>query len=109
MLHWSPYFESVKEMIAADFFGPIYYAECDYFSGNWQKWYTGHYWVKTKEKGGSALSAAGCHAIDAIRQFVPGEAVEVFAYAGRFTEVMEWEPTILSPSGRGGDRSRSGC
>jgi predicted dehydrogenase len=95
-LHWSPYFQSIHQMQRAGFFGDIYYAECDYFSGNWEKWYPGYGWVKTKEKGGSALPAAGCHAVDAIRQFVGAEAVEVFAYAGNFTKVMEWDPTILT-------------
>ncbi|MBX6772846.1 MAG: Gfo/Idh/MocA family oxidoreductase [Chloroflexi bacterium] len=95
-LHWSPYFQSIHSMIDADFFGRIYYAECDYFSGNWEKWYVGYEWVKTKEKGGSALPAAGCHAVDAIRQFVRSEAAEVFAYAGNFTGVMEWDPTIIT-------------
>jgi predicted dehydrogenase len=52
--------------------------------------------VKTRERGGSALPAAGCHAVDAIRQFMRSEAVEVFAYAGNFTRVMEWEPTIVT-------------
>ena len=95
-LHWSPYFESIRAMIDADFFGRVYYAECDYFSGNWEKWYPGYKWVRTKEKGGSALPAAACHAVDAIRQFVTADAAEVFAYAGNFTGVMEWEPTVLT-------------
>ncbi len=95
-LHWSPYFESIHTMIDNGFFGQIYYAECDYFSGNWEKWYPGYTWVKTKEKGGSALPAAGCHAVDAIRQFVRSDAVEVFAYADNFTQVMEWDPTIIT-------------
>ena len=95
-LHWSPYFQSVHRMLDADFFGPLYYAECDYFSGNWEQWYPGYAWVKTKAQGGSALPAAACHAVDAIRQFMRSEAVEVFAYAGNFTQVMEWDPTILT-------------
>jgi predicted dehydrogenase len=95
-LHWSPYFQSVHNMIDSGFFGKIHYAECDYFSGNWEQWYPGYDWVKTKERGGSALPAAGVHAVDAIRQFVRSEAVEVFAYAGNFTKVMEWDPTILT-------------
>lgn len=95
-LHWSPYFQSVHTMIDNDFFGPLFYAECDYFSGNWEKWYPGYAWVKSKEKGGSALPSAGCHAVDAIRQFSRSEAVEVFAYSGNFTGAMEWDPTILT-------------
>ena len=95
-LHWSPYFQSIHRMIDADFFGRIHYAECDYFSGNWPQWYAGYEWAKTKEKGGSALAAAGCHAVDAIRQFVRSDAVEVFAYSGNFTNTMEWDATILT-------------
>lgn len=95
-LHWSPYFQSVHSMINAGFFGNIHYAECDYFSGNQEQWYAGYYWVKTKQKGGSALAAAGCHAVDAIRQFMRADAVEVFAYAGNFTGVMEWDATITT-------------
>ena len=95
-LHWSPYFQSVHKMINADLFGRINYAECDYFSGNWEQWYGGYHWVKSKERGGSALAAAGCHAIDALRQFVRSEAVEVFAYSANYTGVMEWDATIIT-------------
>ncbi|HEV8634076.1 MAG TPA: Gfo/Idh/MocA family oxidoreductase [Chloroflexota bacterium] len=95
-LHWSPFFESIHRMIEADFFGKIHYAEVDYFSGNQEKWYQGYQWVRTRQKGGSALAAAGCHAVDAIRQFVRSDAVEVFGYAGNFTKVMEYDATILS-------------
>ena len=95
-LHWSPYFQSVHNMLDADFFGQFFYAECDYFSCNWEKWYPGYPWVRTKEKGRAALPAAGCHAIDALRQFVRSDAVEVFAYSGNFTNVMEWDATILT-------------
>ena len=96
VLHWNPYFESVKAMVAGDFFGSIYYGECDYFSGNWEKWYPGYHWARQRAKAGGALICAGCHAVDALRWFMPGEVVEVFGYEGRFTDVMEWEPTTLT-------------
>jgi len=95
-LNWGGYFRSIQNMIGAGFFGDIYYAECDYFSGNWEQWYPGYPWVKTREKGGAALPAAGCHALDAVRQFMRSDAVEVFAYSGNFTNVMEWDPTIVT-------------
>jgi len=94
-LHWSPYFRSIRRMIEADFFGPIHYAECDYFSGNQDKWYQGYQWVKTRAQGGSAFAATGCHSVDALRQFVAADPVEVFAYSGNFTRVMEWDATIV--------------
>jgi predicted dehydrogenase len=95
-LNWGGYFQSIQNMIDADFFGSIYYAECDYFSGNWEKWYPGYDWVKTKQRGGSALPAAGAHAVDAVRQFMRSDPVEVFAFAGNFTGVMEWDAVILT-------------
>lgn len=95
-LHWSPYFKTVRSMIDNDFLGDVFYAECDYFSGNWDSWYAGFDWVRTREKGGSALPAAGCHSVDAIRQFVASDAVEVFAYSGNFTGTMEWDATIAT-------------
>jgi predicted dehydrogenase len=95
-LNWGGYFQTIQRMIDQDFFGKIHYAECDYFSGNWEKWYSGYGWVKTKAKGGSALAAAGCHAIDALRQFMRSDPVEVFAYSGNYTRVMEWDPVIAT-------------
>lgn len=95
-LNWGGYFQSIQRMIDAGFFGEIYYAECDYFSGNWEQWYPGYDWVKTKERGGSALPAAGCHAVDAVRQFMRSDPVEVFAYAGNYTRVMDWDAVILT-------------
>jgi len=38
-LNWGGYFQSIQNMIDAGFFGDLYYVECDYFSGNWEKWY----------------------------------------------------------------------
>ena len=96
VLRWSPYFESVREMIAGDFFGRIFYAECDYYSGNWDKWLAGLKWTMTKEKGGTGILTAGIHAVDALRQFVTADPVEVFAYADNFSKVMEWNPTVAS-------------
>lgn len=95
-LNWGGYFQSIQHMIDAGFFGNIFYAECDYFSGNWAKWYSGFDWVRTKKRGGAALTAAACHAVDAVRQFVRSDAVEVFAYSGNFTQEMEWDPVVLT-------------
>ena len=90
-LNWGGYFQSIQRMIDADFFGDIYYAECDYFSGNWPKWYPGYDWVKTRRNGAGRVARGGGHAVDAMRQFMRSDPVEVFAYAGNFTEMMEWE------------------
>ncbi len=96
VLHWNPYFESIKAFIEGGAMGRPFYGEVDYFSGNWEKWYAGLHWVRTKERGGSAYLAAGCHAIDGLRFFMPGEITEVFALSGNFTGLMEWDATICS-------------
>jgi predicted dehydrogenase len=96
VLHWNPYFESIKSFIEGGAMGRPFYGEVDYFSGNWDKWYAGLSWVRTKAQGGSAYLAAGCHALDGLRFFMPGEIKEVFAYSGNFTGLMEWDATICT-------------
>lgn len=95
-LHWSPFFQMIHGLLAAGALGDVYYGEFDYFSGNWPAWYVGWDWVKTKRSGGSAFLAAGCHAVDAMRQFMPGEAQEVTAFAGNFTGSFDFDATICT-------------
>lgn len=96
VLHWSPYFDIVKSMIKNGFFGKLFYGETGYISGRWPKWYPGYYWVKTKEEGGNALLVAACHALDALRQFMPSEVDEVMCYGGNFTGQMDYNATMLT-------------
>ncbi|MCL4508719.1 MAG: Gfo/Idh/MocA family oxidoreductase [Chloroflexi bacterium] len=93
-LHWSPFFQNVRALLEMGALGRVYYGEFDYFSGNQHKWYVGWDWVHTRSQGGSAFLAAGCHAVDALRQFMPGEPKVVTAFAGNFTKTFEYEPTI---------------
>ena len=53
VLHWNPYFESIRAFIEGGAMGRPFYGEVDYFSGNWEKWYAGLPWVRTVERGGS--------------------------------------------------------
>ena len=109
-LHWSPYFLIVHKLIKANAFGNIFYGECDYFSANWPQWYVGYPWVKTREQGGSALAAAGCHAVDALLQFMPGEVDHVVGHWGNFTKTFDWEGTVLSViSYKDGRIGKVGC
>jgi predicted dehydrogenase len=94
VLHWSPYLTMVKSMIRNDFLGKVFYGEIGYFSGNMPKWYTGYNWIKTKNEGGNTLLMGGCHAIDALRQLMPGEVEEVTCYAGNFTGQMDYDATM---------------
>jgi predicted dehydrogenase len=93
VLHWNPYFEIVKSLIANDVLGKIFYVETGYISGNWHKWYPGWHWAKTKREGGDALLVAGAHALDALRYFAPAEVEEVMCYAGNYTGMHDYDPT----------------
>lgn len=96
VLRWNPYFQIVRSLLDADVLGPVFYGEFDYISGNWPVWYSGFDWARTRAVGGSSYLVAGCHAVDAMRWFMPGEAVEVIALAGNFTGAFEYDPTICS-------------
>lgn len=87
VLRWNPLFRTLKQMIADDAFGKVYYVEADYqhyLTSLWGSWEPG----RKLDTGVSALMVAGCHAVDAARWFAaPGEfeaarAVEVFSMAG---------------------------
>jgi predicted dehydrogenase len=95
VLHWSPYFEMVKSMIRNDVLGTLFYGETGYMSGRWPKDDTRHDWLRTKQEGGNSLLLSGCHAVDALRQFMPGEVDEVMCYAGSFTGECEYDATMV--------------
>jgi len=94
VLRWNPFFETVKKLLSDDALGKIYYAEADYISAV-GKWYSGYKWIRTRSMGGSALLAAGCHAVDALRWFV-GDVVEVTAYPGGYRKDLEYNGTTLA-------------
>jgi predicted dehydrogenase len=94
VLHWSPYFEIVKTMIQHDFFGKLYFGQTGYISGRWPIWYKGYYWARTRKEGGNSLLVAGCHAVDALRQFMTSDVDEVMCYAGNFTGQMDYDATM---------------
>jgi len=76
--------------------GRPFYLEADYLSGNWEKWYVGYPWIRTRAQGVSALLSAGCHAVDALLQLHPGPVREVVAYHGSFTGTFEYEATVVA-------------
>lgn len=80
VLRWNPLFETIKAMLADNLIGKLYIAEVDYLSGI-GSWYTGYEWMRRKQYGGSNMLSAACHAVDAVRWFVGGEVLEVFAYS----------------------------
>jgi len=80
VLRWNPLFMCIKGLQKTNALGDIFMADVDYWHSI-GRWYMGYDWVTTKEKGGSVLLAAGCHAVDAIRYFVESEVTEVTAYS----------------------------
>ena len=87
VLRWNPLFQAIKKHLAAGDLGEIYSVETDYQSYNadwWGGWEDG----RRADTGVSAMTVAGCHAVDALRWFAaPGEfeaaePVEVFAWSG---------------------------
>ncbi|MCU0779763.1 MAG: Gfo/Idh/MocA family oxidoreductase [Akkermansiaceae bacterium] len=87
VLRWNPMFQAIKEHLAAGDLGEIYCVETDYLSYNadwWGGWEDG----RRADTGVSAMTVAGCHAVDALRwfaasgEFEAAEPVEVFAWSG---------------------------
>ncbi len=100
VLRWNPLFRELKRLIAKDALGEIYSVETSYQS------YMGDWWGgfedgRRADDGVSAMTVAGCHAVDALRWFAaPGEfaaadPIEVFAYAGgkRGRSTLQYDPT----------------
>ncbi len=103
VLRWNPLFETVKQLIADDALGTVFYAEADYqhyMTSGWGSWAPG----RKRETGVSAMLVAGCHAVDALRWFTaPGQyeaarAVEVFAMSGGYRKGLTKEFDISTNS-----------
>lgn len=94
-LHYNPYLEFVHWLRTSGRLGQIRFVRLQYLS-RVLDWYGGWQWVRTREKGGSHLLAAGCHAVDALRWLSGLEALEVSAYHTHFTEGYEWPTTIAA-------------
>lgn len=80
VLRWNPLFQNIKAMLADDLLGRVYLAEVDYLS-TIDPPDEGTGWMDRRESAGTNLLMAGCHAVDAVRWFVGGDVVEVFAHA----------------------------
>jgi predicted dehydrogenase len=99
VLRWNPLFQHIKKLSAEGAFGALYRVETDYQSYQ-SDWWGGYTTGRTKERGGSAMLVAGCHAVDALRWFAgAGEfeaaiPVEVFAYSGgkRLGKTEQYNP-----------------
>ena len=89
VLHWNPLLMTIDRLIEDESFGDIFMVEVDYLHRIWDlKWYG------SREKSGTALLTAGCHAVDALRWFACSEVEEVFAYQVKTDNPAEYPGTI---------------
>jgi len=94
VLHWNPMFVTMKRLLKEGRLGRLFYVEADYFHRVDEK-YPCYGWTRTIEGGKSSLLAGGCHAVDALRQFMPGEIDEVTAYtSGLVRDDFEYPGTL---------------
>ena len=100
VLRWNPLVITLKELLAREALGHVFYAEVDYLHGTWHRRRPG-----TREAGGplsyeppkdrlprtpiSTFLGGGCHAVDMARYLMGSDIVEV---------------TALSPADEGQDR-----
>jgi predicted dehydrogenase len=104
VLHWNPYFLTVKSLIADGVLGRIFEAEADYFH-EIGPWYTGYEWCRRRATARSSMFMGGCHAVDAMRWFVGDQVAEVFAYATRgHRKDFEYKPSQVAVL-----RFKNGC
>jgi predicted dehydrogenase len=94
VLHWNPLFLTAKKL-KERYIGDLYYAEADYFHRVTEQ-YPCYGWTVKKDIGGSSLLAGGCHAVDAIRQFMGQDVEEVTAYSSSCRTDLEFKGTIAA-------------
>jgi predicted dehydrogenase len=94
---WNPIVQTIKNLLANDFFGDIYYVESDYQS-QISSWWSGWSWARKKDIGVSSFIVAGVHALDLARWFAEtdrdkaGRIVEVTSYSGGYRKDKQLPP-----------------
>ena len=73
---------AIRDAIDRGLVGTVHYGEVDYYHGI-GPWYGQYDWNIRKDYGGSSLLTAGCHALDLLRHYMPGEISEVTSYQAR--------------------------
>ncbi len=87
VLRWNPLVWTVKNLIADDALGKVYYVECDYQS-HLGDWWSGWHWARKKENGVNSWLVSGVHAVDMARfmaakgRYEAAKITEVYGVAG---------------------------
>jgi predicted dehydrogenase len=79
-VRYSAQFQLAKSVVDEGLLGELHYGEVDYYHGI-GPWYGQFPWNVKKDKGGSSLLTAGCHALDALLLFFGNDVEEVTAYS----------------------------
>jgi predicted dehydrogenase len=96
VLRWNPQLETIRQLVDDGVVGDLLYAEADYWHPI-SKAYPCYDWIVSKEIGGSAFIAGGCHAVDALR-WLGGEVVEVSAFSTPAKKNLDYgyDPNIVA-------------
>lgn len=81
-LRYSRQAMAIRAAIDKGLLGDLHYGEVDYYHGI-GPWYGQYHWNLKKDFGASALLTAGCHAMDLLLYYMPGEIAEVTSYQAR--------------------------
>ncbi|MBM3734223.1 MAG: Gfo/Idh/MocA family oxidoreductase [Acidobacteria bacterium] len=73
---------AVRAAIDKGLLGTVHYGEIDYYHGI-GPWYGQYEWNIKSAFGGSSLLTAGCHALDLLLHYMPGEVAEVTSYQSK--------------------------
>ncbi len=87
--------QRLREYLAEDAIGDIYYVEADYWHGIKQS-FSSYQWIRKKEFAGGAMITGGCHAADIARYLSGKEVSEVSAYSCRSRPDFDYPTTLVS-------------
>ena len=93
-LHWNPLFKVVRWLVESGRLGRVMFVRANYHS-RVGTFYSGWDWCRTREEGRSMLLNAGCHAVDAVRQFCGDQPLAVSAYHTTGLEQGYQYPTTI--------------
>ncbi|MCS7049888.1 MAG: Gfo/Idh/MocA family oxidoreductase [Verrucomicrobiae bacterium] len=78
-LYWNPLLKVARWLMESGRLGRVMFVRANYHS-RVGAWYSGWDWCRTREEGHSMLLNAGCHAVDAVRNFTNDRPLAVSAF-----------------------------
>ena len=95
VLRWNPLICSLKNLLAEETIGSLFYIGVDYWHGL-NTWWSGYEWGHTREFGGSSYLLGGCHALDALRYLCGKDVAEVTAYGTNPRKLFEFDADVVA-------------